>query len=214
MKMTDGSRSDYDLLNTGVGRVTPCYSPLAIPYVPATTVTNLNRHLITETLFALSYPLAPRRKVPVGPIVGGVVGGLFLLTLGVFLLRWRTRHRRKSMPSPPLECRQREAEALPPQPPPKSHAGRGVGHRGYYHPKNGDTTYHVALPPGAFITTPPGYHDSLDLKDFAELPALPEHPSTDTDPTRLQNDATISPADQDTTPENVISPLSIKKSPC
>ena len=204
-KTTDGSRSGFELLPTGVGRVTPCYSLLSIPYVPATTITDLDRHLVTDTLFALSYPLAPRRKIPVGPIVGGGVGGLFLVTLGVLILCWRRRHRSKSTSSPPTECRQQEAEAKAPQPPPKSDASRGPGHREYYPPHN---TYHIDWSPGP-LTRPPGYHDSGDFA--AELPALGSRKHPSANHARVESEAATSPADENFHPENMISPLSLNK---
>ncbi|KAJ6461604.1 hypothetical protein C8R47DRAFT_1080572 [Mycena vitilis] len=56
-------------------------------------------------------PVKQRRKFPVGAVVGGIVGGLFLLALlaSPFLLRWRVRSRQK--PIPFVEQHQTEDEA-------------------------------------------------------------------------------------------------------
>ena len=198
--------SEFDLLHTGIGRQTPCYSLLSIPYVPATTVTDLDRRLITDTVFALSYPLAPPHKLPVGAIVGGVLGGLFLLTLGILLLCWRGGPRRPHPPSSKsVACRQTEFEVRRPQPPRKSHPIQRREDQGYYGRDPDNTTYH--------IDWPPGYHASQQYSttSAAELPALgsQEHPSLNLLP--LEPVAPASPEDDLVNPDDVISPLSWEK---
>ena len=167
--------------------------------MPATTVTDLDRRLITDTVFALSYPLAPPRKVRTGPIVGGVVGGFFLLSLGAALLYRRKRLQRQAKLAPALECRQAEVDEIAPPPPPPPKTGtRDPAFGGYYGPvDNGEKRAPQAT------GSPPQYHEAH--LNMAELDPMGSrvHPSESALPLQGSDTASIS-VDEDI----VISPLS------
>lgn len=74
--------------------MTPCYSNVTTPYVPARTTAISNGRMASGAQFALSFPLVDEveSKAPrLGPILGGTFGGLVLILILLVVVCWRCR---------------------------------------------------------------------------------------------------------------------------
>jgi hypothetical protein len=95
----------WSVWSTGISNVTPCYTPLSTPLVPATTPSLPNLQLITGTMFARKFDLAattererPTTQRHIAGIAGSICGVSSLLILGAVLFVWRRRVKLKNRP--------------------------------------------------------------------------------------------------------------------
>lgn len=112
------------LFPSGFAGQTPCYSNLSVDYVPATTISDPERRLVTQTLFAYSFPLVPaREEPPLGIILGSVGATVFVLIMLTTSWVWHRRACRRRASATPADGRasapRRRGSSAKPRPPPK-----------------------------------------------------------------------------------------------
>lgn len=166
--------SGYQVYYTAIGGQTPCYSPLSTTLIPGSTATVSGLTLITDHIFAQRYILVPPKSssggLPLGGLIGVIVGAVLALAVIIAVWMW-WRRRRATQEAKAAAAR---TSTFPPEDPALQMSRAPTAHELDSPEAQSKSPGAVSRWPSIPVSSPPAYEQEKLVKAMPKKPSVPQ----------------------------------------